>query len=120
MRKQWRHVYIIDDDISFGRSLKRLLQSSDIAADCFVSAEEFLSYTNLDLDNGFAIIDFNMPGCNGFALMDRMHALGWKMPAIIISGQANVVSADEALKRGAKGFMHKPLDEKMLLDLIEF
>ena len=65
-------VYIVDDDLSFGRSLKRLLNARGLAADCFSSAQSFLDSVSHNQMEGIAIVDINMPGCDGFQLMDKI------------------------------------------------
>jgi FixJ family two-component response regulator len=42
MNIQQANLFIVDDDRSFGRSLKRLLNARGIAADYFESAQSFL------------------------------------------------------------------------------
>ena len=115
MRQQ---IYIIDDDESFGRSLKRLLGSKGLQADCFESAQAFLDSVPSG-QKGTAIVDINMPGYDGFALMDKMRELHYEMPVIVITGQAKAASRDLALKRGAKAFLQKPFSDESLMALIE-
>ena len=112
-------VYIIDDDLSFGRSLKRLLNARGLTADCFSSAQSFLDSVFPGLTEGIAIVDINMPGCDGFALMDKMHDLGFRIPVIVITGKPHIDSHSRAMERGAMGYLEKPFSEGSLLELIE-
>jgi len=113
-----QQVYIIDDDESFGRSLKRLLRSKGLQADCFSSAQSFLDSVPSG-QIGFAIIDLHMPECDGLSLIDKMRELRYEMPFIVITGQTEPDSRDVSLQRGAIGFLQKPFNEQSLLDLIE-
>jgi len=112
------HFYIVDDDRSFGKSLKRLLNARGIAADYFGSAQFFLDSVPPG-QRGYAIVDIHMPGCDGFALVDKMHELNYRMPVIMITGQTRADSRDLALQKGAVGFLQKPFSEESLLDLIK-
>ena len=112
-------VYIIDDDLSFGRSLKRLLNARGLTVDCFSSAQSFLDSVFPGQTEGIAIVDINMPGCDGFALMDKMHDLGFRIPVIVITGKHQKGSHSGAMKRGARGYLQKPFSEGSLLELIE-
>ena len=112
------HVYIIDDDRAFGKSLKRLLTCKSIPADYFDSAQSFLDSVPSG-QQGIAIIDLHMPGLDGFSLMDKMRELHYAMPSILITGQTQPNTRDAALKRGAIGFLQKPFNEASLLGLIE-
>ncbi len=111
--------YIVDDDLSFGRSLKRLLNARGRAAKCFSSAQSFFDSVSPDQKEGIAIVDINMPGCNGFALMDKMHDLGFRIPVIVITGKPQKDSHSRAMERGAMGYLKKPFSEVSLLELIE-
>jgi two-component system response regulator FixJ len=113
------HVFIVDDDPSFGRSLKRMLNVRGITADYFESADSFLAGVSHDRDDGTVVVDLHMPGCDGFELMEKMRSAGYHMPVIVITGQAHLDSQRKALQQGAIGFLEKPFSEQSLLDLIE-
>lgn len=112
-------VYIVDDDLSFGKSLKRLLNARGLTADCFSSAQSFLDSVSPGQTEGIAIVDINMPGCDGFALMDKMHDLGFRIPVIVITGKHQKGWHSSAMERGAMGYLQKPFSEGSLLELIE-
>lgn len=112
------NIYIVDDDQSFGKSLKRLLKSRGISADYFESAQVFLDSVPSG-QKGIAIVDIHMPGFDGFSLMHKMRELHYIMPVIVITGQAQADSRDIAMQKGAIGFLQKPFQEKSLLNLIE-
>jgi two-component system response regulator FixJ len=111
-------VFIVDDDVSFGRSLKRLLNARGITADCFRSTQSFLDSV-LPGQNGYAIVDIHMPDGDGLELMDKMQEMHYRMPVIIITGQPRTESRDIAMQKGALGFLQKPFGEQSLLELIE-
>lgn len=111
-------IYIVDDDPSFGKSLRRLLSSRGFQTDYFVSAQSFLDAVPSGQE-GIVIVDLHMPENNGFELMDKMRELRYNMPVILITGQTQPDTRDAALKRGAIGFLQKPFNEASLLGLIE-
>ena len=110
--------YIVDDDQSFGKSLKRLLNTRGFPADYFGSARSFLDSIHPG-QHGWAIVDIHMPECDGFALIDKMHELHYDMPVIVITGQAQADARDLAMQKGAVGFLQKPFSEESLLELIQ-
>jgi FixJ family two-component response regulator len=112
------HFYIIDDDHSFGKSLKRLLNASGFSADYFRAARSFFDSVHPG-QHGWAIVDIHMPECDGFALIDKMHELHYSMPVIVISGQASLDARELAMKKGAVGFLQKPFSPESLLELIQ-
>ncbi len=111
-------IYIVDDDQSFGRSLKRLLKAREISADYFESAQAFLDSVPSG-QQGIAIVDIHMPEHDGFWLIGKMHDMGYIMPVIFITAYAEADTRDIAMQRGAVGFLQKPFNEQSLLDLIE-
>lgn len=118
MTKLYTGIYVVDDDPSFGKSLKRLLNSRGIQADYFLSAQSFLDSVSPEQD-GIAIVDIHMPECDGLSLMDKMRDMHYSMPVIVITGKAQSNSANIALQRGAVGFFEKPVNEQSLLDVFE-
>ena len=111
------HLYIVDDDPSFGKSLKRLLNARGMSADCFTSARSFLDSVPSS-QQGCAIIDIHMPELNGFELMDKMRELHYSMPKIVISGQAQAGDRNLAINKGAVGFLLKPFSAESLFELL--
>lgn len=109
--------FIVDDDASFGRSLKRLLNGLGGTADCFSSAQSFLDSVHPS-QKGYAIVDIHMPGVDGLELFGKMRELHYSMPVIMITGQPQADSRDIALHMGALGFLQKPFNHESLLELI--
>ena len=112
------HFYIIDDDLSFGKSLKRLLNARGIPADYFGSAQSFFDAVP-STQSGYAVVDVHMPDCDGFELIDKMRDLKYDMFVIVITGQAQADARDLALQKGAVGFLQKPFSEESLLELFD-
>ncbi len=118
MNKGRTRFFIVDDDSSFGRSLKRLLIAKGFAAEHFESARAFLDSVPFD-QKGIAVVDIHMPECDGYWLMDKMQELSYRMPVIVVTGRTEPGSRDTALQRGAKGFLQKPFNQESLMALIE-
>jgi len=110
--------WIIDDDLSFGRSLRRMLNARGISAEYFGSAQSFLDSVP-PAQHGYAIVDIHMPCCDGFGLMTRMRGLKYDMPVIMVTGQADSEARARAMQCGAVGFLQKPFSEESLMELID-
>lgn len=111
------HFYIVDDDLSFGKSLKRLLNARGMSADYFGSAQSFLDSIPPD-QLGYAIVDVHMPDISGLALMRRMREMKYIMRVIIVTGQPQADNRNLALAGGALGFLLKPFGEESLMELV--
>jgi len=111
-------VYVVDDDRSMRRSLRRLLKVSGWQVRSFDSAEAFA--TELDqLSSGFLIVDIQLPGMSGLELLERLQEMRVPCPAIAISGSNDASIEAEALRLGAKMFLYKPFDPQVLLGALE-
>ncbi len=67
-----------------------------------------------------AVVDMNMPGMSGMEVLQRMKESGYDTEVIILTGQATVENAVEAMKLGATDYLTKPfplvdLEQRCLL-----
>ena len=109
--------WIVDDDLSFGKSLERMLSATGNPAEYFGSAQSFLDSVPPG-QSGCAIVDVHMPVCDGFCLMNRMRELHYDMPVIVITGQPDSQAGDQARQQGALGYLSKPFTVESLLELV--
>jgi len=117
VKKRRAMVYVIDDDESVRKALKRLLRSADVGVETFSSAEEFLSNPR-QAEDACILIDIRMPGLTGFDLQKRLLSQGIRMPVIVISASDDVQTRERARELGAVNFFRKPVDDQALLDAI--
>ena len=61
-----------------------------------------------------------MPEIGGLELLRRLNSSGIGCPVIVITGQADVPVAIEAIKLGAVDFIEKPYDAEVLLGAVRF
>ena len=111
-------VYVIDDEITVGTALQRLLRSVGLAAKTFTSAQEFLDAKPQDAP-GCLVLDVRMPGMSGLEVQQRLAAAGTCLPVIFLTGHADVEMTVRAMKAGAIEFLTKPFHEQELLDAIQ-
>lgn len=55
-----------------------------------------------------AVVDLNMPGMTGLELLERLRADEVEMEVIMLTGQASVDTAVQAMKLGASDYLSKP------------
>jgi two-component system, LuxR family, response regulator FixJ len=111
------NIYIVDDDRSFGKSLRRLLNARGFSANYFESAQSFLDSVPPS-QPGYAVVDIHMPECDGFGLIDKLHAMHYLMHVVVITGRAPEDARDLALQKGALGLLQKPFSEESLLEIL--
>ena len=111
-------ISIVDDDESVRKAIKRLLESFDLNAEDFASAEEYLISGRCE-DSACLILDVRLPGMSGLELQNQLAASNCRVPIIFISGHDDGTVEAQALKAGAIDFLEKPFSEKALFDVIK-
>jgi len=110
-------VYVVDDDESIRRALKRLLRSFGYHALTFESAEDFLDSTS-GKDEGCIILDIHLPGMTGLDLQEKLASRGAKYSVIFMTAYDNPQWQDRAKRVGAVAYLGKPFSEQLLLNAI--
>ena len=116
---QSAHIYIVDDDETFRKSLKRLLQSAGYFAEDFPSAQSFLDSVPVFYKKGILILDLRMPGMDGFQLQEKLNELRSELGIIFITADAQPGDRDHAIASGAVAFILKPFQEQTLFEMIK-
>ncbi|HCJ7370685.1 TPA: response regulator transcription factor [Enterobacter hormaechei subsp. xiangfangensis] len=111
-------VYVVDDDDAVRQSVVGLLESADIHALGFSSAEAFLSHPFEDLPS-CVILDMQMPTITGFDVADALKANGREIPIIFLTGHGTIPMSVRAIKGGAYEFLTKPVESSALIGSIE-
>ncbi|EAK9940335.1 sigma-54-dependent transcriptional regulator [Campylobacter lari] len=109
------NLVIVEDDINMRKSLEIALgEYEEFAIKSYKSATEALKKLNNDVD--LIITDINMPGMDG---IEFVQACENKYDFIIITGNATLNRAIEAVRLGVKDFLVKPFDINTLVTAIK-
>jgi FixJ family two-component response regulator len=111
-------VYIVDDDDSVRKALRRLIESMGMRAEVFATPQELLS-RRLDASLGCLLFDVQLPGMNGFELHERVVQAGCAAPVIFITAHPDPGSRARARQADAVAYLEKPFDDETLLDALE-
>ncbi|WP_370177760.1 response regulator transcription factor [Alteriqipengyuania sp.] len=110
-----RVVHIIDDDELWRAVLVEMLtKMGDLEVIEWESGDAFHEATGKQ--PGIALIDVRMPGMSGTELLRQMDQA--RFLAIMMSGNAEIELAVEAVKRGAFDFLEKPCSIERLAQTI--
>ena len=112
-----RNVIIIDDDEAVLDSLEALLLAEGFAVEGFASARKFLDDHPRGV-GGCLVTDVRMPEMDGLELIRALRQRGPLPPIIVITGHADVPIAVRAMKLGARDFIEKPFDPRLLIAAI--
>jgi len=110
-------IFVVDDDESVRRSLKRLMKSAGFKVETFPSAREFLNNCGTRR-TGILVLDVRMSEMTGLELQEQMVASGAEIPVIFISAHEDSQAVELALAAGAVAFLYKPFDDQDLLAAI--
>ena len=118
MRDSHPLVYVIDDDESVRRSIKRLLKAHGFEEKTFPSADEFLCLPRA-VRPSCLVLDLSLPGMSGIDLQKEMERRKLDLPIVFITGHGDIPMSVEAMKGGAVDFLPKPFSSKALLEAVE-
>ena len=111
-------VFVIDDDASVRKSLKRLLDAAHHKTEVFKSASEFLSRSPHP-GPSCIIVDVRMPGVTGIDLQKTLIDTGREEQLVFITAHGDIPMCAQAMKAGAVDFLPKPFKPKELLESVE-
>ena len=118
MKESEPMVFVVDDDESVRKALKRLIKSVGMNVETFATARDFLSHQHYE-GPGCLVLDVRMPGLSGLDLQQELARAGLTLPIIFITGHGNIPMSVRAIKAGAVDFLEKPFDDQTLLNLVQ-
>jgi DNA-binding NtrC family response regulator len=103
---------LVDDDPEFLASLELLVKREGFACKTATTLEKALAALQAGLPDA-VLIDLSLPDGNGLDFLRQHGALGGT-EVIVITGNATVESAVDALRDGATDYLVKPVDRSRL------
>lgn len=111
-------VFVIDDDESVRKGLKRLLRSANYESEVFKSASDFLARPPHS-GPACVIVDVQMPGINGIDFQQALIQRRREEQLVFITGYGNIPMCARVMKAGAVDFLPKPFKSRELLKCVE-
>ncbi|MBI1921638.1 MAG: sigma-54-dependent Fis family transcriptional regulator [Geobacter sp.] len=111
-------ILVADDEESMRWVLSKALKKKGFSVDLAKDGTEAL---RLIESNRFdlAILDIKMPGITGLELLDRVREAQSELLVVIMTAEASMKNAVEAMKRGAYDYITKPFDLDVIDAIIE-
>ena len=109
-------VWVVDDDRSIRWVLEKALRQADMEVQTFEDAEALLSALQRQQPDTI-ISDIRMPGMDGLALLEQIHARHPDLPVIIITAHTDLDAAVSAYQGGAFEYLPKPFDVDEAVEL---
>ncbi|MNI02102.1 Polar-differentiation response regulator DivK [compost metagenome] len=113
-------ILIIDDDQNNIFALKLALKSRGFQAMGSLSAEEGLAQLRDHGGIGIVLMDMMMPEIDGYEAT-KLIRQSWnasELPIIAVTAQAMTGDREKCLSAGANGYISKPIDIELLVQMI--
>jgi two-component system response regulator HydG len=111
-------LIVIDDDPSVLPLIERFARSCNFEVRAYQSAREALAALH-DLHPDAALVDLQMPELSGIDVLKEIGATEPECQVILMTGNASVDTAIEAVKAGALDYLSKPLDFDRLKGILD-
>ena len=106
-------VLIVDDDESVRTTLFKVIRSNGLDAELASSGEQALQMVRKK-QYDLILLDVNMNGMDGFAVVQQLRSQGIKTPVIIVSGRKEDYDTLYGLDIGADDYVTKPFNPIVL------
>ncbi len=111
-------VMVVDDDAASRDGLASLLERWGYKSSTAPDARAALKALEHDLPDAM-VLDLIMPGMTGLELVQELGDRVQQMAVIMLTGQATIDSAVQAIKLGAYDYLAKPLEANRLRAALE-
>ncbi|MEZ8824719.1 response regulator [Vibrio amylolyticus] len=112
-------VLICDDSALARKQMARSLPASLNADITFavhgLDALEKLEQQKFEL----MFLDLTMPELDGFGTLEEIQKRGYDLPVVVVSGDIQPKAKERVMAFGAKSFIQKPIDKKLLNDVLK-
>ncbi len=107
MMEQARHLLIIDDDLTFVRTLQRSFERRGYQVWAAHSPGDLEAVLH-EAKPKYAVVDLKLGNASGLTCVQRLHAHDPSMLIVVLTGFASIATAVEAIKLGACHYLAKP------------
>jgi two-component system, LuxR family, response regulator FixJ len=111
-------VYIVDDDRVSAAAMSALFASVSLEPRAYSSPNEFLK-AFCPGDPCCVVLEMRMPELSGLEILARLNQRPVRSPAIVATAHGGVSCAVRAMKLGAAEFLEKPVNDELLLELVQ-
>ncbi len=112
-----RTVHIVDDQEAYREAICLVLEMSGFTVRTYNNAAAFLAEAPGAF--GCVLTDVKMPGMDGLELLRRLRERGARLSVVVMTGQADIATAVQAMKAGAVDFLEKPFDDEQLVASVQ-
>ncbi len=104
-------IFILEDDLIFAKIMAyHLSLNPDYEVEVFQDGKSLLA--NLYKNPSVITLDYNLPGMTGLEVLTKIREFNPDLPVVIVSGQQDISTAIELLKKGVYDYIIKDQDTK--------
>jgi len=108
---------IVEDDRCIGESIQDRLES--LGYDTILMTDGYSTLATMALEHHrspvhLVLLDLRLPGMDGMLVLRELRKIYPEIPVIMMSATAEPEDSLEAIKSGARDFLPKPIDPRML------
>lgn len=104
-------IFIVEDDVIFAKIISHHLSlNPEYEVEIFPDGKSLLK--NLYKNPALISLDYNLPDTTGLEVLKQIKEFNPDTPVVIVSGQQDVATAIELLKKGAYDYILKDQDTK--------
>lgn len=110
-------VLLVEDTLSLATLYGNSLINAGLPVDHVATGKEALE----KLETGayqVVLLDLQLPDINGFEVMRMLRERGLDVTTVVVTGQGSVVTAVEAMRRGAYDFLVKPVSPERMITTV--
>ena len=107
-------LLLIEDDAKLSRLLVRGLREEGFAVDATGDGDDG-AWRAVENEYDAVILDVNLPGMDGFQVLDKMRAKGRRTPVLMLTARGALQDRLRGLNGGADDYLKKPFDFEELL-----
>jgi len=111
-------VFVVDDDPSVQRAIKRLIGSVGLQVELFGSPQDFLARKHPAVPSCL-VLDIRLPGMSGLDFQRQLADANLHIPIVFVTAHGDIPMTVRAMKAGAVEFLTKPFRDQDLLDAIQ-
>lgn len=111
-------ILVADDEESMRWVLSKALRKKGYTVDLAADGNEALRQVR-EQSYDLAIVDIKMPGMTGLDFLDKAREVRSDLLVVVMTAEASMKNAVEAMKRGAYDYITKPFDLEVVDAIIE-
>lgn len=111
-------VVVVDDDGMMREMLKLIMRSDAYSVIGEAANGQDAIALCKKLNPGLVLLDINMPKMDGLQALEEIRRVSPASVVIMVSAEATMDRVSEAIKKGAAGFVVKPLNAASVLERV--